>query len=141
MKEAMRSGEICLGTVTAALQQYKVNYWNDWLNSWMVWIPGYTISYAFVPPHLRMASIAGISFGYVALLSYTRGAFKEEAKIEMRRLDLNQDGLVSRKEFVAAGGTSEEFEKADINKDQMLDLEELRVREARRSVGPVRAIR
>ena len=32
-----------------------------------------------MPTHLRMPWIAGVSFGYVCLLSLTRGSYQEEA--------------------------------------------------------------
>ena len=31
-----------------------------------------------VPPHLRMPWIAVVSFGYVCLLSFTRGTFEDD---------------------------------------------------------------
>jgi hypothetical protein len=61
--------------VPAALRKYKENYWPDWVNSWMIWVPAHGVTYAVVPPHLRMPWIAGVSFGYVSLLSFTRGGY------------------------------------------------------------------
>ena len=52
---------------------YSQNYWQDWLNSWSIWVPGYAVTYGVCPVHLRMPFIAAVSFGYVALLSSTRG--------------------------------------------------------------------
>jgi hypothetical protein len=83
------------------LYKYSQNYWKDWTNSWMIWcalrkplrsalrasptmwaekffvrrLPGYTGAFV-MPPHLRMPWIASVSFGYVCLLSFTRGDYK-----------------------------------------------------------------
>ena len=38
-------------------------------------LPGYTGAFV-MPPHLRMPWIASVSFGYVCLLSFTRGDYK-----------------------------------------------------------------
>lgn len=62
--------------VADGLTKYSYNYWNDWLNSWTVWGPGYTVAYTVVPPHLRMPFIASVSFSYVCLLSSTRGSYE-----------------------------------------------------------------
>ena len=43
----------------------------------------------------------------------------------MSRLDTNGDGLVSREEFVAGGGTAEEFERWDRDGSGSLDFEEI----------------
>jgi protein Mpv17 len=59
--------------VPAALAKYKGNYWPDWVNSWLIWVPAHCITYGVCPPHLRMPWIAAVSFGYVSLLSFTRG--------------------------------------------------------------------
>ena len=84
MKEILNTGDASLSTVKTALGRYRENYWQDWLNSWGVWIPGYTCAYAFCPPHLRMACVAGISFGYVCLLSYTRGEYPDDSEKELQ---------------------------------------------------------
>lgn len=54
MKEAFaRSSSRCdeivsLDTVRVALSNYRQNYWEDWLNTWGVWIPGHVVTYALV---------------------------------------------------------------------------------------------
>ena len=52
---------------------YLQNWPADWFNSWAVWLPSHALIYGFCPLHLRMPAVAGVSFGYVGLLSYTRG--------------------------------------------------------------------
>ncbi|EGB03032.1 hypothetical protein AURANDRAFT_68360 [Aureococcus anophagefferens] len=78
-REVCNTGELGPQSFTNGLHRYSQNYFNDWLNSWAIWVPGYTVTYAVMPTHLRMPWIAGVSFGYVCLLSLTRGAYQEEA--------------------------------------------------------------
>lgn len=52
---------------------YMTNWPADWFNSWAVWLPSHALIYGVCPLHLRMPAVAGVSFGYVGLLSYTRG--------------------------------------------------------------------
>jgi len=73
MKEALACGELRSATFTKALTKYQANYWPDWLNSWAVWLPGHCITYGLVPLQWRMPWVAAVSFGYVCLLSKTRG--------------------------------------------------------------------
>jgi len=63
-----------MSTVSSALGKYYANCLYDWRNSWSIWLPGHAITYGVMPPHLRMPWIAAVSFGYIALLSVTRGS-------------------------------------------------------------------
>jgi protein Mpv17 len=62
-----------VATVSAALGKYYQNCLFDWRNSWCIWLPGHAVTYGVMPPHLRMPWIATVSFGYISLLSLTRG--------------------------------------------------------------------
>ena len=64
---------LSLDTVHAALSKYYANCLLDWRNSWGVWLPGHAVTFGLLPPHLRMPWISAASFGYVSLLSFTRG--------------------------------------------------------------------
>ncbi len=59
--------------VRTALSQYRERCFEDWRNTWAVWFPGHVITYGVMPMHLRMPWIATLSFGYLCILSYTRG--------------------------------------------------------------------
>lgn len=61
-------------TVRCALSNYYENCVVDWRNTWATWLPGHAVTYGVLPMHLRMPWVAGVSFGYLALLSFTRGA-------------------------------------------------------------------
>ena len=39
--------------IRAALVGYSENYWEDWMNSWMIWFPGHVVTYGIAPPALR----------------------------------------------------------------------------------------
>ena len=73
-REIVNKGFVDSACFTDGLSAYRRNYWTDWKNSWSIWIPGYAITYGLCPVHLRMPWIASVSFGYVALLSFTRGS-------------------------------------------------------------------
>lgn len=66
-----------LDTVRAALRNYQNNCLSDVRNSVCIWLPGHCITYGLLPTHLRMPWIAALSFGYVSLLSLTRGTHGE----------------------------------------------------------------
>lgn len=78
MREVMMSHKSFDVAVPAALQKYKENCVTDWFNSWAIWVPAHSVTYTIVPPHLRMPWIAAVSFGYVCILSFTRGADGKE---------------------------------------------------------------
>ena len=59
--------------VSTALRLYKERCFEDWRNSWVIWIPGHMITYGVMPMHLRMPWVASLSFSYMCILSYTRG--------------------------------------------------------------------
>lgn len=63
-----------LDTVRAALSNYYRNCLDDWRNTWVTWLPGHCVTYGVLPLHLRMPWVAAVSFGYLSLLSFTRGA-------------------------------------------------------------------
>ena len=63
-------------TLRCALSNYYDNCFIDWRNTWATWLPGHAVTYGVLPMHLRMPWVAGVSFGYLALLSFTRGAHR-----------------------------------------------------------------
>ena len=44
---------------------------------------------------------------------------------DLKALDINQDGNVSKDEFMALGGSEKSFEQSDVNSDKNLDKDEL----------------
>lgn len=77
LKEALATSTLRPQTVRNALSKYYDNCLIDWRNTWATWLPGHVITFA-LPTHLRMPWIAAVSFGYVSLLSWTRGEHQEK---------------------------------------------------------------
>lgn len=79
LKEALARYAQCstdilsLDTLRAAFSKYSDNCLADWRNTWATWIPGHCMTYGVLPMHLRMPWVAAMSFGYLSLLSFTRG--------------------------------------------------------------------
>ncbi|KAJ8614457.1 hypothetical protein CTAYLR_000824 [Chrysophaeum taylorii] len=73
LKEALAAQRLDAAVVMAALDEYHSNYMNDWLNSWAVWLPAHAITYGVIPIEWRIPWVAAVSFGYVCILSSTRG--------------------------------------------------------------------
>jgi protein Mpv17 len=71
-------------TVRAAFSKYRANCFEDWANTWSVWLPGHAVTYGLCPLHLRMPWVAGVGFGYLSLLSITRGAYESEIEAQAR---------------------------------------------------------
>ena len=57
------------------------------------------------------------------------------SQLDVNQMDTNKDGVVDAKEFGAAGGSKQEFDKYDVNGDGVLDADEL----ARRSAAQAQA--
>lgn len=43
MREIINSGTVSMVCVRDGLNKYSENYWEDWLNSWSIWIPAHCI--------------------------------------------------------------------------------------------------
>jgi hypothetical protein len=59
--------------VTNAMSKYYNNCVEDWFAMWKIWIPGDIFVFA-LPLYARLPANHGISFIYVCILSYMRGA-------------------------------------------------------------------
>merc|ERR1711865_684051 len=57
------------------------------------------------------------------------------AASDVRGMDTNHDGVVDLGEFIAGGGTKEEFDRYDANGDGVLDADELEQRAADKIEG------
>lgn len=72
-KEVLVERKVNLDIVAAALSRYYENCFTDWFNTWSVWFPGHAVTYAVCPPAFRIPWMSFVSFGYVGVLSFTRG--------------------------------------------------------------------
>jgi hypothetical protein len=59
---------------SAAIEKYKHNMVDDWIAFWKIWIPGDIIVFGLVPMWARLPVNNSISFLYVLVLSFMRGA-------------------------------------------------------------------
>jgi predicted amino acid-binding ACT domain protein len=55
------------------LQEYKVNFKEDMVALWKVWVPSTLINFAFMPMHLRIPFVAATSLLWTCILSSMRG--------------------------------------------------------------------
>ena len=47
-REVCNTGELGPQSFTNGLHRYSQNYFNDWLNSWAIWVPGYTVTLSLI---------------------------------------------------------------------------------------------
>lgn len=64
-----------------AVQKYKSEIWESVKTLWSVWVPLQLINFAFVPRHMRVPYVAGVSFGWTMILSVMQGKFDSQAKM------------------------------------------------------------
>ena len=84
--------EVGLHTVRTALGKYWDHCFADWRNTWGVWFPGHAVTYGLMPLHLRMPWVAALSFGYLSILSFTRG---DHTRIAAEEAKKREDGRLS----------------------------------------------
>lgn len=87
MKEAIQGKQNMFNTPMAevsvnALNKYKKNAVEDLLAFWKIWVPGDLLVMS-LPLWLRLPVNHGISFVYVCVLSFMRGAEPKKATIEI----------------------------------------------------------
>jgi len=63
-----------------AVQKYKTEIWESVKTLWSVWVPLQLINFAFVPRHMRVPYVAGVSFGWTMILSVMQGKFDKAAR-------------------------------------------------------------
>ena len=55
------------------LQEYQRNMWEDLQALWKIWVPATMVNFAFMPMHLRIPFVAGVSLLWTCILSTMRG--------------------------------------------------------------------
>ena len=63
-----------------AVNKYKSEIWESVKTLWSVWVPLQLINFAFVPRHMRVPYVAGVSFGWTMILSVMQGKFDKQAE-------------------------------------------------------------
>jgi len=86
--------------VSRALARYRENCLEDIRNSWMLWIPGHVVTYGMMPPAFRLPWMSILSFGYVGVLSVTRGSMTEAQPVVPARAHTTSTSVAARDEEV-----------------------------------------
>jgi len=55
------------------LQEYRTNMKEDMLALWKIWVPATMVNFAFMPMHMRIPFVAGVSLLWTCILSTMRG--------------------------------------------------------------------
>jgi hypothetical protein len=69
-----------------AVEKYKSEIWESVKTLWSVWVPLQLINFAFVPRHMRVPYVAGVSFGWTMILSVMQGKFDKAASDEKEKV-------------------------------------------------------
>ena len=67
--------------LSTAVHKYNTEIWDSLKALWSVWIPAQLVNFAFVPRHLRIPMVAGVSFGWTVILSVMQGKFDAAKQI------------------------------------------------------------
>lgn len=75
------------GSLSEAFHKYRTELFDNMTALWTIWIPAQLVNFAFVPRHLRIPYVAGVSFLWTVVLSVMQGRFdslKEQKRQEMQ---------------------------------------------------------
>lgn len=61
--------------LSSAVTKYKTEIWDSLKALWGVWVPAQLFNFAIVPRHLRIPTVAAVSFGWCVILSVMQGKF------------------------------------------------------------------
>lgn len=59
--------------LSAAVDKYRSDVWESCKALWSVWVPAQLVNFAFVPRHMRIPMVAGVSFAWCIILSVMQG--------------------------------------------------------------------
>jgi hypothetical protein len=68
--------------LSTAVHKYKTEIWDSLKALWGVWIPAQLVNFAFVPRHMRIPTVAAVSFGWTVILSVMQGKFDTAKQVE-----------------------------------------------------------
>lgn len=57
-----------------SMKLYQKDMWENLKALWTIWVPAQLVNFAFVPLHLRIPYVAGVSFAWTVIISVMRGA-------------------------------------------------------------------
>ncbi|KAL4547016.1 hypothetical protein Ndes2526B_g07808 [Nannochloris sp. 'desiccata'] len=68
--------------LSTAVHKYRTEIWDSLKALWGVWIPAQLVNFAFVPRHMRIPTVAAVSFGWTVILSVMQGKFDAAKQVE-----------------------------------------------------------
>lgn len=71
------------GTVSGGMAKYAVNYQEDLVALWKLWVPSTIINFALMPMHLRIPWVASTSLIWTCIISYMRGSSDVETDVDV----------------------------------------------------------
>lgn len=77
-----------------AVERYKAEAFDSLTTLWKIWIPLQLANFAFVPRHLRVPAVAGISFLWTVVFSTMQGKADSAAAVELTLKEATPDILI-----------------------------------------------
>ncbi|KAF5841127.1 hypothetical protein DUNSADRAFT_14302 [Dunaliella salina] len=81
-------------SIEKSLEMYRHDLWDNCLALWSLWVPLQFINFAFVPRHLRIPFVAGISLAWTIVLSTMRGGEVDTRPAETEIADIRPEALL-----------------------------------------------
>jgi len=81
-------------TIEKSLDLYWQDLWDNCIALWSLWVPLQFINFAFVPRHLRIPFVAGISLAWTVVLSTMRGGEVDTRPAEAEIADIRPEALL-----------------------------------------------
>ncbi|KAJ9524495.1 hypothetical protein QJQ45_019552 [Haematococcus lacustris] len=76
-------------SLNSSLEKYQVDMWENCKALWMVWVPAQLVNFAYVPQHLRIPFVAGVSFAWTVIISVMRGSLdchEDPAEVPLKEM-------------------------------------------------------
>lgn len=94
-------------TLGYAFNKYRTELWDSVKALWSIWMPAQLVNFAFVPRHLRVPYVAGVSFIWTVILSVMQGQFDA---VKEERVEALEDHATEK--FVVPGRGVELHQRA-----------------------------
>jgi len=81
------------GTMSGGIEKYKVNYKEDLVALWKLWVPSTIINFSLMPMHMRIPWVASTSLIWTCIISYMRGGNTETDPDQAMKMTGGAQGL------------------------------------------------